>query len=226
MQSVKLRRAQLLCMASDDEYDYGRAGRPRGVLSPADREYLLGESDLEDQSHGERRRRGFIRERLLHAILDFRLIFEYLEQRDIVQVFDPVRDPGRDADKSRDREKEDALRAGVEDVFAFLYGATRRSHPSFRHLVQTGVRRGAKRYFGRNDRATVEIEQPDRGRIEEIQRTIDAGRPDALTDAERDRVIDVLVEAGELPDVREAWEQTGDGQMLADLESDLDEKEE
>lgn len=210
-------------MPPDDEYDYARASRPRGVLSPTDREYLLGESDLEDKSHGERRRREFIRERLLHAILDFRLIFEHLEQRDIVQVFDPVRDPGRDPDKSRDREKEDALRTGIEDAFAFLYGATRRSHPSFRHLVKQGVERGAERYFGRNDRATVEIEQPDRGRIEEIQKMIDAGRVDALTDAERDRVINVLAESGELPDVREAWGQTADGEMVAELQEDLEE---
>jgi hypothetical protein len=89
--------------------------------------------------------------------------------------------------------------------------------------VKQGVERGADRYFDRNDRATVEIEQPDRGRLEEIQKMIDAGRVDALTDAERDRVINVLAKSGELPDVREAWGQTPDAEMAAELQEDLEE---
>jgi hypothetical protein len=60
--------------------------RPRGILSPTDREYLAGESDLEPQS--ERRRRQLIRERGFNAILDFWLLYDYLEDRDLEQVFD------------------------------------------------------------------------------------------------------------------------------------------
>jgi hypothetical protein len=63
--------------------------RDRGVLTKADREYLTGQSDIETGSHGERRARERIRNRTKNALMDFGLMFEHLEDRDIEQIFMP-----------------------------------------------------------------------------------------------------------------------------------------
>ena len=70
------------------ELDPWRLDRPRGLLTEADREYLSGTSDLEPQSHGERRARERIRRRVKHALLDFEILFYCLEDRDIEQIYE------------------------------------------------------------------------------------------------------------------------------------------
>jgi hypothetical protein len=60
--------------------------RPRGILSPADRAYLRGETTFEsDQS--ERNARARIRERVLAALGDFDLLADALSERDRELVF-------------------------------------------------------------------------------------------------------------------------------------------
>jgi hypothetical protein len=60
--------------------------RDRGVLTPADREFLRGEATLEsDQSTYDARYR--IRRRVRNAVLDFALLFERMEHRDRERVF-------------------------------------------------------------------------------------------------------------------------------------------
>lgn len=61
--------------------------RDRGILTETDRKFLRGESDIEPQSHGERRARARIRKRLRNAIYDLSLLFVHLEERDRKQVF-------------------------------------------------------------------------------------------------------------------------------------------
>lgn len=60
--------------------------RGRGVLNQRQREYLLGESDIETKSPAERAIRQDIRENLRNAILDFPILLEHLEDRDLKQV--------------------------------------------------------------------------------------------------------------------------------------------
>lgn len=60
--------------------------RDRGILSQADRDYLLGKKDLSDQSQRDTRYR--IRNRVENAIIDFYLLNAGLEQNDQKQVFE------------------------------------------------------------------------------------------------------------------------------------------
>jgi hypothetical protein len=71
--------------------------RDRGILTKADREYLVGKSKIEKASHSERRARERIRNRLKNAILDMGLLFEHMERRDKEQVFVPDSDARSDA---------------------------------------------------------------------------------------------------------------------------------
>lgn len=70
------------------EQDPYKADRPRGVLSKRDRRYLIGESDdIEPHSQRERNVRVDIRERLWNALLDFVIIRDRMQDRDLDQVF-------------------------------------------------------------------------------------------------------------------------------------------
>jgi phosphopantothenate synthetase len=90
--------------------------RPRGILSPRDREYLLGEADIEPTSQAARNVRAAIRERLENAILDFTLLFQHLEERDREKVFDELvgERPPQDADYAM-------MPQGVCHAIALLY---------------------------------------------------------------------------------------------------------
>ena len=74
--------------------------RPRGILSPRDRKYLLGEADIDPRSQAARNVRAAIRDRLENAILDCTLLFRHLEGRDRQKVFDELTGgrPPRNAD--------------------------------------------------------------------------------------------------------------------------------
>ena len=86
--------------------------RPRGILSPRDRRYLLGESDTEPETQKERNIRATIRERLRHAIMDFVLLYESLDERDCRQVLRPSESNIDDGDP---------IYEGVVHAFALLY---------------------------------------------------------------------------------------------------------
>lgn len=81
-------------------------GKPRGILTQADREFLQGEKDLTAQSARNTRRR--IRNRLYYALQDFQLLWRYLSDDDLEQVF------ACDSD-----EKRRVIRSSVQDMIAF-----------------------------------------------------------------------------------------------------------
>ncbi|MFB6189059.1 MAG: hypothetical protein ABEI57_04175 [Halapricum sp.] len=70
----------------DDDSD-----RPRGILSPADRAFLLGETEM---THEQSRRNAAarIRKRIHNAILDFTLLVHTLPAKDRHGVFESVGD--------------------------------------------------------------------------------------------------------------------------------------
>jgi hypothetical protein len=59
--------------------------RKRGIITPKDREFLLGESDIEPNSQSERNKRFRIRERMANALRDFQYLRQ-LEQGDLNQI--------------------------------------------------------------------------------------------------------------------------------------------
>lgn len=63
--------------------------RGRGILGRSDRKFLVGDSDIEPKSQSERNARARIRDRLRNAILDFPILLEHLEDRDLEQVLQP-----------------------------------------------------------------------------------------------------------------------------------------
>lgn len=98
--------------------------RPRGILTKADREYLTGKSDLEPQSHGERRARERIRERVINAFLDFRILERHLEHRDrdrIFSAFDSSQIFPDDTDARLYGMGADEHFGALPDTLAFIY---------------------------------------------------------------------------------------------------------
>jgi len=61
------------------------ADRPRGIITRTDREFLIGEQELDNQKASDRRYR--IRKRLENALLDIMLLSEHLESNDRAKVF-------------------------------------------------------------------------------------------------------------------------------------------
>lgn len=104
---------------ADKEFTAYEVDRPRGILSPEDRKFLLGETEY-STSAGARRRRQKIRERVTHAMLDFQIL-EYLEARDRDQIFE-----GPD--------RRDLLASGFAGSFFFLYDALTRSREDTEHI--------------------------------------------------------------------------------------------
>jgi hypothetical protein len=93
---------------TDDERD-------RGILSPVDREYLRDPDAFSRQ--GGYQRRDAIRERIADAFIDFRLLFDHVDDEAINDVFS-VEKRGR-RETAIEREIPDAKRA-MSAVIAFL----------------------------------------------------------------------------------------------------------
>lgn len=115
--------------------------RPRGILSPADRAYLRGESDFAS-AQSERNARARIRERVRAGLYDADLLADALSGRDRELVFEKYfgGDPA-------------GIRALIGAV-AFLYRGAEDAGLSFETLVEEGVSRAEA---GRDRAANVEI---------------------------------------------------------------------
>ena len=147
--------------------------RPRGILSSADRAFLLGTADLEGkQSEYDTRYR--IRRRIRNAILDFTILFEHLSERDRTQVFD-----------SPDDEREDFSNA-IVDSLAFFYLGTEGYDPPRETLLAESVRRAERRRQDRDPSgivlASVNVEHADREHLAAVLDRIESGAFHELTD--------------------------------------------
>lgn len=83
--------------------------RPRGILSPADREYLVasdGEREENYSRSARTQRERAIRERAANAFMDFSLLSAHLDASDRAQIFE---------------ESELDIRRGIHGMLAFLY---------------------------------------------------------------------------------------------------------
>lgn len=74
----------------DENPEWASLDRERGVLTPDDRNYLIGEKELSDQA--ERNTRFRIRKRLKNSLFDFNILYDYLPSEDRKQVFEEVFD--------------------------------------------------------------------------------------------------------------------------------------
>lgn len=151
-----------------------RGSRPRGVLSPADRAYLLGEADLaSDQSEYDARYR--IRERVRHAVHDFALLFDRLSEQDRRQVFAPAAD------------EHDAFTEALVSAVAFLYHGTEAYDPPRKNIFAEGIRRAAEREHGDETAVCsvrIDVERPTRSELERIVRCVETGAYHELNESE------------------------------------------
>ncbi len=166
----------------DDDSLTTSPDRGRGVLTQSDREFLLGrKSDYTEQSRRQKRSR--IRRRVRNAILDFSILFEYLDERDRQMVFDP------------DDEHRDAYTRGMTDMLAFLHLGTMGYYTPFKYMLAEGVNRAEQALTGSDYRlVNVEFNVDPIGRIDidEVVDKIEDGRFAKLTDEELQAFVRLL----------------------------------
>lgn len=109
----------------DDETD-----RPRGILAPIDREYLLGEKEY-DSRQAKYERKRTIQERVENGLKDFTILFDHLE-------YEEIRDLIGAAPTPRVRIEDSELEAGFRDAVAFSIKCTG-SDTLFRPATPSGT---------------------------------------------------------------------------------------
>lgn len=101
--------------------------RPRGMLTEADRRYLRGEEQF-DNENTENSKRHRIRKRIRNAILDFSVAHDNLQRNDVGMIYN-------------DEEKHE-LQDAMIDALAFLYlGSVR-----FEKMVEAGIERAVREH--------------------------------------------------------------------------------
>jgi len=175
--------------------------RPRGILSPADRAYLRGETAFES-GQSERNARARIRERVQAALYDADLLADALEERDRELVFD--KHVGDDPEGVR------ALIAAV----AFLYRGAEDADLSFETLLEEGISRAeADRDRAATVAFDVEYQPLDANRLARKLRRTGSLTLSELAylresdDASLDRLLDEYATAVDSEVDADGWEQ-------------------
>ena len=165
-------------MTSDDVPDSletaADADRPRGILTPSDRDFLLGRK-TDYTEHSKKQKRNRIRRRVRNAILDFSILFEYLEERDRNTVFDP------------DDEDREAYTQGITDMLAFLHLGTMGYYTPFKDMLSEGVGKAEQQLAGSDYRmVNVEFNVDPVGQIDvdEVVEKLENGEFAQITDTE------------------------------------------
>ncbi|MCT9098008.1 hypothetical protein [Haloarchaeobius sp. HME9146] len=161
------------------------ADRGRGILTPSDREFLLGrKTDYTD--HSKKQKRNRIRRRLRNAILDFTILFECLEERDRETVFNP------------DAEDREAYTQGITDMLAFLHLGTMGYYTPFKDMLAEGVNKAEQELAGSDYRmVTVDFNVEPVGQID-VDAVIDKledGDYEQVSDEELQAFVRLLAES-------------------------------
>ena len=161
------------------------ADRDRGILTPSDREFLLGRK-TDYTEHSKKQKRNRIRRRLRNAILDFTILFDHLEDRDRETVFNPE-------DESRD-----AYTQGIIDMLGFLHLGTMGYYVPFKHMLSQGVNRAEQELAGSDYRmVTVDFNVDPVGQIDldTVVEKLEEHRYEELTDEELRVFVRLLAES-------------------------------
>ncbi|WP_416841364.1 hypothetical protein [Haloferax sp. DFSO52] len=161
--------------------------RGRGILTPSDREFLLGRK-TDYTEHSKKQKRNRIRRRLRNAILDFSILFESLEDRDRETVFNP------------DAEDREAYTNGITDMLAFLHLGTMGYYTPFKDMLAEGVNKAEQELAGSDYRmVTVDFNVEPVGRID-VDAVIDKlefGEFERLSDEELQAFVRLLAESND-----------------------------
>ncbi len=172
--------------ASDSEPAFD-PDRDRGVLTPSDREFLLGRK-TDYTEHSKKQKRNRIRRRVRNAILDFTILFEHLDERDRETVFDPEDDEG------------EAYTRGITDTLAFLHLGTMGYSTPFKHMLARGVSKGEQELAGSDYRmvnVSFNVDPVGRIDVDEVVEKLDQGQFDEITDEELRAFVRLLAESEE-----------------------------
>lgn len=167
---------------SDSEPLLTPEDRPRGILSPTDRDYLCGLKEYA-QPQTDANRRQAIRERVVNGLKDFALLSLFLESDERAKVFEEL---GPD-------ETDDTLAS----MIAFAYLGIEGDRPRLETCIEHGVLQGANvnklfQSAGRATDADVSISVEYNPDVKKLYRRLEDGKE--LTDAE----IGALVRAGKI----------------------------
>ncbi|ELY53671.1 hypothetical protein [Natronolimnohabitans innermongolicus] len=144
--------------------------RERGVLSPADRAYLLGEREMShDQS--KRNAEARIRRRIRAGICDFDLFLQTLPEKDRRQVFDPP-------------ESDEELIGGVRAMLAFAYLGLEESGGDFESVLERAVRSCEEYLAAAESDETVSVDVTF-----EVETTVDSSLSDVVARLEADEPV-------------------------------------
>ncbi|WP_435157690.1 hypothetical protein [Haladaptatus sp. DFWS20] len=171
--------------------------RGRGVLSPADRTYLLGEAAMEHEQ-SKRNAEARIRQRITDSILDFSILVHHLKKKDRQQVFDATED--------------DAFMDGLMALLSFTYLGMRESGVEFDHVLKPAVRKAEEVHAADTlgQAISVDIRFDVETEIEtDVVADIETGNP--VTTAE---LFSVLVGSNALDDVHAVTIQLGNDDGL------------
>lgn len=105
---------------------------PTGLLTAKQRNYLTGQSDIEENTSAERNIRGRIRRRIRHGISDFTLVANNLRDRDEKTIADEVR---------RSKEEGGELYHGIPWTIAFAARLAHSAGDDYDEIVEDGIHR-------------------------------------------------------------------------------------
>lgn len=187
--------------------------RPRGVLSPADRAFLLGETEMEhDQS--ARNARARIRERVTNAILDFVLLVHALDKHDRRQLFEKSVDEGPFVD-------------GLMAQLSFAYMGCKESGVEFAEVLEPAIRKSEEVYAAEvlgttaDVSVTLDVDVEYGTELDDVTAAIEAG--ETVTPAELFTVAmanDPILEAVDTIDLQRSGEGPHDGPAFVERIAD------
>jgi hypothetical protein len=158
--------------------------RPRGILSPTDRDYLCG---LKDYSHNqtELNRQQSIRERIIEGLRDFDLLWLLLDEAEREKIIDSL--------------ETEEIDTAFSSMVSFMYLGLDRDTDHIEDIIEEGVYNavnydGSGRWSGGANEVSVNIDIDRHPDVSELYKRFKAGEGDQLTSAE----IGALVQAGKL----------------------------
>lgn len=164
----------------------GNPDRPRGILTRRERRYYLGQSDIEPGTQAERSIRQSVREHLTHSILDFTILYQQLEARDLDAVMS--------ATVEIDGENMPTAYAhrSATDMIAFLWRHVDNEYGFERQVIQ-GIER-AVQHAGWSARVDVDIDVKLQEPTGDIRSRLEDRGPEAVSATE----LRTLLDAGEI----------------------------
>lgn len=173
---------------TNKELTASKPDRQRAILTKRERKYFLGQSDIEPRSQAERTLRQNVRARLTNAILDFPILAQKMEQRDLDRVFRAE----IEVDGAPERMSTEYVKRSMIDMVALMFRV--QDNPvAFANTIEKGIKRAAL-VTGHDARVDVDIDVELTRSVDEIRERLEASGPEALGSRE----LRLLRDAGEL----------------------------